>query len=387
MRPMLNPALTTIWRDEQTLQLGLDPELALVFRGVDPARAAFLTLLDGTRSRAQTISAASTYGLGATEAGELLDLLAAGGALVDAGADRRPMANLSAAERDRLAPDLAAWSLGTGGTGGAGGAGGPDASSRTLGRRRRAVITVDGAGRVGATLVGLLAAAGIGTLSVTDDRPMRSFDIAPGGAGTGSISEPRAQAAMQAARRTSPATRSGLPKGRPPDLYVLCPDGAYVELTTRDRLLADGTAHLLAHTYERVGVVGPLVLPGRTPCLHCLDLHRVDRDRDWPVVSAQLANPARRLAGVAAAAACDVVLASAVAAHAALAVLAYVDDPEVLPELAGALLELRPPAGRLRRRVWGSHPACGCQWPGGAADPTGSGRGCRSRPGEATMSG
>ena len=184
MRPMLNPALTTIWRDEQTLQLGLDPELALVFRGVDPARAGFLTLLDGTRSRAQTISAASTYGLGAAEAAELLDLLATGGALVDAGADRRPMANLSAAERDRLAPDLAAWSLGTGGTGGSGG---PDASSRTLGRRRRAMITVDGAGRVGATLVGLLAAAGIGTLSVTDDRPMRSFDIAPGGAGTGSI--------------------------------------------------------------------------------------------------------------------------------------------------------------------------------------------------------
>ena len=363
MRPMLNPALTTIWRDEQTLQLGLDPELALVFRGVDPARAAFLTLLDGTRSRAQTISAASTYGLGATEAGELLDLLAAGGALVDAGADRRPMANLSAAERDRLAPDLAAWSLG------AGGAGGPDASSRTLGRRRRAVITVDGAGRVGATLVGLLAAAGIGTLAVTDDRPMRSFDIAPGGAGTESISEPRGEAAMLAARQTAPATRSGLPKGRPPDLYVLCPDGAYVDPSTRDRLLVEGTAHLLAHTYERVGVVGPLVLPGRTPCLHCLDLHRVDRDRDWPVVSAQLANPARRLAGVAAAAACDVVLATAVAAHAALAVLARVDDPDDPPELAGALLELRPPAGRLRRRVWGPHPSCGCQWPGGASAP------------------
>ena len=366
MRPLLNPALTTIWRDEQTLQLGLDPELALVFRGVDPARAGFLALLDGTRSRAQTISAASAYGLGATEAAELLDLLATGGALVDAGADRRPLANLSAAERDRLAPDLAAWSLGQGGIGG------PDASSRTLGRRRRAMITVDGAGRVGATLVGLLAAAGIGTLSVTD--------IAPGGAGTGSVSEPRGLAAMQAARETSPATRSGLPKGRLPDLHVLCPDGAYVEPATRDRLLVDGTVHLLAHTYERVGVVGPLVLPGRTPCLHCLDLHRVDRDRDWPVVSAQLANPARRLAGVASAAACDVVLASAVAAHAALAVLAYVDDPEGVPELAGALLELRPPAGRLRRRAWGSHPACGCQWPGGAADVTLSGRAGASSP-------
>ena len=36
------------------------------------------------------------------------------------------------------------------------------------------------------------------------------------------------------------------------------------------------------------GVVGPLVLPGRTACLGCLDLHRGARAPGWPTVAAQL---------------------------------------------------------------------------------------------------
>ena len=143
---------------------------------------------------------------------------------------------------------------------------------------------------------------------------------------------------------------------------MLCPDGAYVDAARTDRLLADGAPHLLAHTYERLGVVGPLVVPGQTPCLHCLDLHRVDRDSAWPVLSAQLANPSRPPTGLPAAPACDVVLASAVAASAAIAVLALVDEPTTASELAGARLELRPPQLWPRRRSWPRHPACGCSW-------------------------
>jgi bacteriocin biosynthesis cyclodehydratase domain-containing protein len=143
---------------------------------------------------------------------------------------------------------------------------------------------------------------------------------------------------------------------------VLCPDGAWVDGDVRGRLLGRGTPHLLAHTYERVGAVGPLVLPGRTPCLQCLDLHRVDRDNRWPVVAAQLAGPARTLTGAPSAPACDIVLATSVAALAATAALAFLDNPRGEHELAGARFELRPPGGRARRRSWGVHPACGCGW-------------------------
>jgi hypothetical protein len=133
------------------------------------------------------------------------------------------------------------------------------------------------------------------------------------------------------------------------------------------QLLAAGIPHLVAATYERVAVVGPLVLPGRTPCLTCLDLHRVDRDPAWPVVSAQLDGPGRRVDGTLAAPACDVVLAATAAALAAGAALAYLDAPGHAHELAGARLEARPPGTVPRRRSWRRHPRCGCGWPDAAA--------------------
>jgi hypothetical protein len=368
-RPMLNPALTPIWRDENTLQIGVDPRRAAVLAGITPARAAFLRRLDGSLTRAQALEAGAAHGLLPAEVAHLLEVLADAGVLVDGGVDLSPLTAMSTAERDRLAPDLAAWSC-TGSDGRAEGHG-PDLAASTLARRRRAVVGVRGAGRVGATLVGLLAAAGVGRLAVSDPKPMRGYDVAPGGAGPSGLRQPRADAAMAAALATAPATRAGAgPDGRA-DLEVLCPDGPSVEPAERDRLLASGVPHMLATTYERVGVVGPLVVPGRTPCLRCLDLHRVDRDRAWPMVSAQLAAPGRTLGATATVAACDVVLATAVAAHAALAALAYLDDPAAQSPLCGAGLELRPPLGRPRRRAWGSHPSCGCRWSGTPLDEAG----------------
>jgi hypothetical protein len=101
--------------------------------------------------------------------------------------------------------------------------------------------------------------------------------------------------------------------------------------------------------------VGPFVLPGRSSCLRCADLHRSDRDPGWPAVAAQLgAVPART--------ACDVALATLVAAQAALQVLCLIDGGP-LPPTVGGTLETRLPAGVTRRRGWAVHPACGCSWP------------------------
>lgn len=34
--------------------------------------------------------------------------------------------------------------------------------------------------------------------------------------------------------------------------------------------------------------LGPLVVPGLGPCLHCRDLHRLERDASWPAIAGQL---------------------------------------------------------------------------------------------------
>jgi hypothetical protein len=93
-------------------------------------------------------------------------------------------------------------------------------------------------------------------------------------------------------------------------LVVLAPaDGASVE--EHRAVLSGGVAHLVAEVRETVGVVGPLVLPGSSTCLHCLELARSDLDPDWPALSAQLSQPPRSPVP------CDGVLALAVATQAA----------------------------------------------------------------------
>ena len=49
-----------------------------------------------------------------------------------------------------------------------------------------------------------------------------------------------------------------------------------------------GLIHLLVVLDDDRVRVGPLVVPGITPCLSCLDLHRTDWDRAWPVLLPQL---------------------------------------------------------------------------------------------------
>jgi bacteriocin biosynthesis cyclodehydratase domain-containing protein len=135
-----------------------------------------------------------------------------------------------------------------------------------------------------------------------------------------------------------------------PDLVVLAP-AAGQPVPEPPRLVP----HLVAEVRGDVGVVGPLVSPGTSACLRCLDLARTDRDPGWPALAVQLAESARGVAP------CDGALALAVAAQTALQALAYVEGGS-LPAAAGGTLELVLPDWRWRRRSWQLHPDCECGW-------------------------
>jgi hypothetical protein len=119
-------------------------------------------------------------------------------------------------------------------------------------------------------------------------------------------------------------------------------------------LMRDGIPHLAAAASEAIGMVGPLVLPGRTACLRCLDLTRAERDPAWPLILAQLAG------GGADPPACDTVLAAAVGALAAAQALAFVDRPTSASAVANGTLELVLPDWQWRRRTWRPHDRCDC---------------------------
>ena len=420
VRPALKQGLIPVWRDRDTLQIGIDSRRAVALTGLGGA-AWLLSLLDGSRDRAQVIAAAVDRGLPAGLADHVLTLLAACGALDDYPAGT--LRALTQAERARLAPELAEAALAHGDT---------DGGARILARRQAARIHVCGPGPVTPAIAAILTKAGVseavststwpapqaatpprrprpvrqpppagrptppgGPAAPPEARPMASPDEAsvsaarrlPAGARSGRIasaalaphplaSDPAKPGNLPPARRgASPASPAGqdeqrvtVPARRPPvagrrardllagreprpDLVVLVgvPDPQVGE-----RLVADGLPHLAAAGHEAIGIVGPMVVPGRTACLRCLDLMRAELDPAWPLILAQLAG--RRAEPPA----CGAVLTASVAALAAAQALLFVDRPGRAGPAWNGTLELEMPGWQWRRRTWLPHPDCAC---------------------------
>jgi hypothetical protein len=118
-----------------------------------------------------------------------------------------------------------------------------------------------------------------------------------------------------------------------------------------NELLDLGIPHLLASAFEGYGSVGPLVLPGRTACLHCVDLARRDSDPAWPVVTARLGGyPPGEIA-------CDTALATMVAAATAGHALAYLDGHG--STVTNGTSEVMPDRQWIQG-TWHPHPECRC---------------------------
>ncbi|HEX9338869.1 MAG TPA: TOMM precursor leader peptide-binding protein, partial [Pseudonocardiaceae bacterium] len=213
-----------------------------------------------------------------------------------------------------------------------------------------------GSGRITVALATLLAAAGVGWVHTVAEGVVQPEDTGTGYL-DGDIGHPRADAAARAVRRTTPETRTTRPdSGRLPDLIILA-DAAVPD----PRLSADvarlGVPHLMAHGAEGTGVVGPLVVPGRTSCLHCVDLHNTDTDPCWPALAAQLAAHPQ---------AADLASAQATAAFAAGQALRFLHTAQSAPArdtslpVWGAAMEIDVFTAHTTRVVWPPHPQCPC---------------------------
>jgi hypothetical protein len=77
-------------------------------------------------------------------------------------------------------------------------------------------------------------------------------------------------------------------QGRPPGaVAVVVVEGAAAALQFAS-YLRDDVPHLPVAFEHQAAVIGPLVYPGRTPCLSCRDAHEQQRDPAWPMRHAQL---------------------------------------------------------------------------------------------------
>jgi bacteriocin biosynthesis cyclodehydratase domain-containing protein len=300
MRPALRAGLRPLWRDQDTVQLGVDSRRAIAVAGARGA-AHVIRLLDGSRSRDQIVADASRLGVPAPVAEHVIALLAAAGAIIDFPADA--LRSMPRELRLHLVPVLAVASLSSQDA---------DGGVRLLARRSVAVVQVRGNGAIADLAADLLTRSGIAA-GVTDTEQLTN--------------------------------------DRDPDLTILV---GYRQPEHLAELHQRRLPHLAVCVSEAIGVVGPLVQPGRTACLRCLDFARVDRDSAWPLILAQL--PASRMDATAS----DPVLATAVAAQAAAQALAFVDRPEQDAATVNGTLELAMPTWQWRRRSWPPHQACTC---------------------------
>jgi bacteriocin biosynthesis cyclodehydratase domain-containing protein len=251
----------------------------------------------------------------------VLALLASAGAL-----DDFPAATLRALSqplRTRLAAELATVSLAHRDC---------DGGARTLARRLAAQVRIHGSGRVAAGIASLLTTSGVCCASHADPA-----EDAAGSPGPPPPPNPSPRMAPASAAR--------------PDLVVLT--GRHLP-ELQAELMRDQVPHLVVSASEAIGIVGPLVMPGRTACLRCLDLFRTDHDPAWPLILAQLAGrPPGPLS-------CDAPLAAAVAAQATSQALAFIDRAPSAVAVTNGTLELVLPSWQWRRRTWPPHPECSC---------------------------
>jgi bacteriocin biosynthesis cyclodehydratase domain-containing protein len=345
-RPLVKPALRRLWRDPATLQLGIDPAYAIVLGGVDLADANLLDLLDGTRELAEASAEAERQG---HEPGRIHDLIKA---LGDAAALDVAPTSAGPVDATRV-PDLLSLSLLHRE---------PGSASRVMTAREHTTVEVLGAGRVGASIVTLLAAAGIGNVLVSDGGSIRHADFAPGGVrapGVRQGSRAEATRALLAGSRTTMGASSGARRAPRSDsspaesTAILAPAGSVVPPEWLGQVRH--RPHLPVIIRETTALIGPLVLPGLSPCLRCVELSRGDRDPVWPALAAQLVGEPHGVEP------CDIALASAAASIVTLHVLAWLDrGKDALPPTVGGVFELSLTDLRLRRRSVSAHPGCGC---------------------------
>jgi bacteriocin biosynthesis cyclodehydratase domain-containing protein len=316
----------------------------------DPGLARLLDLLDGSHTETALLRAAPRVGIPRAEAASILATLTAAGFVVDAASLN--LSRLPEATRRRLDAETNALALRTPAA--------PSTTSRVptqtqaataMQRRLDAHVLVTGASRLAVPIACTLASSGVGHVDPSLDGITRLADAAPGGLLPGDAHRPRVTAAAEALRRVAPDVElAPLDRSRA-SFAVLVGFTAPAALTA----LSYGTrrlAHLAVSVRDGTVVVGPLVRPGASPCLNCLDLHRSDRDPDWGAIAAQLHTSPELPEAVTAA----TVLAGA--AFAAEEVLTHIDGGR--PSTLGATVEINAP-GRTTRRQWSQHPACGCR--------------------------
>ena len=326
-RPWTRDDVPLVWRSDSCVEMGWPPHHVRL-DDVDQAQIRWLLGLQGDRDIESAWAQGGEQGLSRAQMRRLLHAGVRSGLVDDAAAMPESLRDVPVQVRDLLAADVSAARHLHGGTARA---------REVIDRRRWAEVAIHGTGSVADAVAMVLTCAGVG--NVVQDRAMHS------------ASKRHRRGILQRA------------------CHVLC-DTAHPDAAADPDAMALDIPHLAVAVTGGRAVIGPLVIPGRTSCLRCRDLHLADADDTWPRAAVQWAarRPGPSAAGLAH-------LAGAWAALHALAVIDLGARDVRVPVMDGALV-VGLPDGSINWESRPPHPLCGCLWP-----ETGSGRPDRRRTG------
>lgn len=305
--PRLRPGTPVLRRGPGEIQVGVDSISAVVVPDAEEGLEELLRLCDGCRPRDELDRHVRRLGLEPSRTEKVMNNLAQASLLVE----------------------------------------GRDLAS---GRGRTAQVRLIGAGPIGKAIADLLAPE-LSRLHLIDGDLTDVVLYPTAGALATQADALQAHLRHRNGARVSVWNHWSKPEGVRLDLTIVTTAMVETDRVVPDELLRTDQPHLFVRATETGGVVGPLVIPGATACLHCTDLFRRDRDPAWPSLLSQLTRiPAHPTP----------VVGSWVAATAAAQALGFLAGDR--PESSGATLELAVPDHRIRWRPWPAHPRCGCGW-------------------------
>jgi hypothetical protein len=230
-----------------------------------------------------------------------------------------------------------------------------DGGIGVISRRRDWQVSIFGDSRIATLLYGILLSSGVSRTflqSPDDHKRVSEKDMCAGFLHPSDIGLAFAGRTQDLARELSlfPSSQIGhieksgrfmVAVGKPPADRV-------------QEWMSDGVPHLFIDSAEGARIsIGPVVIPGRTPCIRCVSVALEDQNTMWRDISMQ-----RRLAPEGEV---PVAVAHHVAGLAALEILRFLDEGQ--SELIGTTARInyhRPTTSQ--QQIFSRHPACGCNW-------------------------
>lgn len=344
----INRRLQMFDRSEQSVQFGVGEQSVVLDGLTGPDKRLIQLLAEGADEPESVL--AGRCGLLPTRADYLLRMLEP--VLI------KPLASkstLSGLRSDRLGPDVDQWSAAY-----------ELNAAPLMERRNRAAVLITGLGRTGSTIAQSLAAAGVGTLLLEDQYLVGAADVGAGSFRLCDIGMSRPAAVRRQIHHIDPTVQAhalrgtGREAGKETSFFTLDLVIHVANDITDERLQAElmhkDQPHLPVVLRDRDVLIGPLVVPGRTACIGCVDRHRGDQDPYW----ASICRTMRTRASVEGEAPPEESATALFAAGSAVLQSLLLIDGVNRPSGWSMVTQLRTADGSSSTHRYEPHPACGC---------------------------